>query len=45
MTDGKKKVDTEEAKRLALEDQGDLFDNYSLHTAKVFEDASRREGT
>ncbi len=45
MTDGKKKVDTEEAKRLALEGWGDLFDNYSLPTAKVLQDALRREGT
>ncbi len=35
----KKKFDTEEAKRLALADQGDLFDNYFLPTAKALEDA------
>lgn len=39
MTGGKKKVDAEEAKRLALEDRGDLFDNYFLPTTKALEDA------
>jgi len=35
MTAGKKKVDAEEAKRLAFEERGDLFYNYFLPTSKV----------
>jgi len=39
MTGNRKKVDAEEAKRPALEDRADLFDNYFLPTIKLLEEA------